>query len=761
MGYGYKAHYGYYIDPNGQAQGQVTNLDGLNINGQDFYLTDRNSYYFIPEATARVTPLINTYNSNRTTMGNRFRNTMPDWKYFTLFPAQPAVASMSDQDYFQYAYWSMAQLPLVANYDPFTIEQQKKKGNPWRFCPKLCASMYARLNGKLACTFVYLYNQHKLMDQNGQIYTVGSNGLITKVTSVIGMSYNGSYMTFSGFTSGSVYASAYILYRYINNGSPTIHQAEISLHGGGTYDWIVWDDDNDTQTYALADSFWGFSSGGYDYKFAIGEDPDPYNGGGKSDEGGGGGTGVIPAPVPTPIPGVSDLLDMTDAFVNVYLPTQVQLRALSQEMWSTNFFNSILKTITQPMDTIISVHALPFTVTESGGTASPIQMGNYTASVSAKLPASQYEVVDCGSVTIDEIWGGYLDYKCRISIYLPFIGSIPLKADDVIGRTISVKYIFDIITGSCVAYVINDEDVCIATFGGNCAFPVPATGANHSQLVTGLAGLAASAVTGIAMGGMTAPVAAGLASSALNVATSKTEYQRAGGFGASTAYMGIRTPYMTVYVPNQCAPDEQSAYTGYPSYITGTLGEVRGYTEIYKVHLTMPGATETEISEVEGFLESGVIIKDVSAPSVSGNNILVAYQTSDERNVIGKSLTNKGTYTGSLRNESNIHSPSIIVEADLADLTGCNYFSIYGHFYWVTDIRSIRSGICEISGTVDALETYRAGIGSSSCIYKRQQNKWNLYIDDGAFITYANDKMYTVNFNAITGNSIVLITQGA
>ena len=93
MAYGYKAHYGYYIDQNGQAQGVMVDLDGKNIN--DCVLTDKNTIYYIPEAYRQVYPhSINSYNSNRDSMRKRFRDEdhtgtparsgIPDWRYFSM-----------------------------------------------------------------------------------------------------------------------------------------------------------------------------------------------------------------------------------------------------------------------------------------------------------------------------------------------------------------------------------------------------------------------------------------------------------------------------------------------------------------------------------------------------------------------------------------------------------------------------------------------------------------------------------------------------
>ena len=619
MAYGYKAHYGYYIDPNGQAHGTLASpyLDGKNIN--DCVLTDTNVKYFIPEIDDLPYPRdVVSESTNRETMRGRFRDELhtgtapyvtqgiPDWRYFSLFPAQPSTTSLNDQDYYSYAYWSMCQITLEGNYSPFTIVDQAYKGNPFRWCPKLCKSMVSKLYGKVGITFVYLFTWGKLIDQFGNLYTVGSTGNITIVSTQINF-FAMNRISCSSFSGGSTAATVEFMaaYKPANASATTAYKVMVYLHGGATYSWSVFRDLDVINTYVIG--YMGFDTGNYDYKSEIGEDPDPYaQVGEKSKPGGGGGTGVIPGIQGTPIPGVGDLQSVIDlGLISAYTPDASQVQALANELWGTNFIQQISKVVNQPMDTIVTFHIVPLSGISEGDYL--IVLGNYVSLVHSSKPSAQYHVVDCGSITIDEIWGSYLDWKCSISLFLPFIGSVPLKVDDVIGKTISVQYMVDILTGACVAYVIRDDAV-IANFAGNCAFEIPLTGGDHTQLITGMIGVAGAAITGIATGGMTAPVAATAATSSLNVAMSKTNYQRSGGLGANTAYMGIKTPYLTVYVPNQCLPEDQNDFIGYPSYITVTLGSQHGYTEVYKSHVHINGASDAEIMEIETLLNQGVII---------------------------------------------------------------------------------------------------------------------------------------------------------
>lgn len=119
-------------------------------------------------------------------------------------------------------------------------------------------------------------------------------------------------------------------------------------------------------------------------------------------------------------------------------------------------------------------------------------------------------------------------------------------------------------------------------------------------------------------------------------------------------------------------------------------------------------------------------------------------------NVADKDFTTIDTLTGTLRNETSITNPAIRIEADVNTLSECNYFYIpqFNRYYFVTDIRSIRNGLCEIVGHCDVLTTALKKGSLTDClgITKRQQTKWNLNINDGYFKVYQNPVVTTELF---------------
>ena len=115
-------------------------------------------------------------------------------------------------------------------------------------------------------------------------------------------------------------------------------------------------------------------------------------------------------------------------------------------------------------------------------------------------------------------------------------------------------------------------------------------------------------------------------------------------------------------------------------------------------------------------------------------------------NVVSKSIETLSTVTGTLREECSILFPVIKIQGNVP--TTCNYFYIaeFGRYYYMTDIISYRNDLFELHGKVDVLKTYESQIRASTGILSRQENKYNLYLDDGAFLVYSNTKFEIKNF---------------
>lgn len=137
------------------------------------------------------------------------------------------------------------------------------------------------------------------------------------------------------------------------------------------------------------------------------------------------------------------------------------------------------------------------------------------------------------------------------------------------------------------------------------------------------------------------------------------------------------------------------------------------------------------------------------------------YNNQDPLNKITKSPTAVLTVTGTLKEQTDIVNPVIIVET--ASLPVVNYARIemFRRWYFITDIQSVRNGLWEIHMRCDVLKTYAEGILACKAVVARQENVYNLYIDDSAFLVEQDCSYARYNFpNGFPAPTMIMITNG-
>lgn len=132
---------------------------------------------------------------------------------------------------------------------------------------------------------------------------------------------------------------------------------------------------------------------------------------------------------------------------------------------------------------------------------------------------------------------------------------------------------------------------------------------------------------------------------------------------------------------------------------------------------------------------------------------------------IGKTLSEGLSFDVELKAGTSILRPTLLL-ASPSSLVGYNYMYVseFGRYYFIDDIKSVRNGQWEISAHVDVLETYKTAILANSAVIKRQQNLYNLYLDDPEFKTYNNSRVQTKRFPANSFNktlSYMLVINGS
>lgn len=131
-------------------------------------------------------------------------------------------------------------------------------------------------------------------------------------------------------------------------------------------------------------------------------------------------------------------------------------------------------------------------------------------------------------------------------------------------------------------------------------------------------------------------------------------------------------------------------------------------------------------------------------------------------NKIGKSISTIKTVTGSLKNESNVLRPEILIECD-SSILSANYMTIdeLHRKYFIEEIQSVRNNLWLVQAHVDVLDTYKSQILSNSAVVLRQENNFDLLLNDGVFKCKQNSRIFYRKFPSGLGDfNYILITQG-
>ena len=131
-------------------------------------------------------------------------------------------------------------------------------------------------------------------------------------------------------------------------------------------------------------------------------------------------------------------------------------------------------------------------------------------------------------------------------------------------------------------------------------------------------------------------------------------------------------------------------------------------------------------------------------------------------NKIGKAISTITTVTGDLKNESNVLKPEILIECD-SSILSANYMTIgeLHRKYFIEEIQSVRTNLWLVQARVDVLDTYASQILSNPAVILRQENNFDLLLNDGVFKCKQDPRIFYRKFPSGLGDfNYILITQG-
>lgn len=312
--------------------------------------------------------------------------------------------------------------------------------------------------------------------------------------------------------------------------------------------------------------------------------------------------------------------------VTIWNPTSSQLENLGSKLWEPSAWEAIKQYFTNPLEAILGLSIIP--VSPSFSSVSTIHLGGYDTKISSNIVASDYVDIDLGSIPINRYYGSYLDYDgfTKISCYLPYIGEVDINPDQVMTKTLGLKYRINVITGDCVAILSIDGSV-FATYSGNCARQIPICQSDFSAIIQSSVSLITTIGVAVATGGASAgaagatmqlgqaeapntssPKATSLAKSLVSdVMSSKLSYKHASQLGLGAGQLSPQVPFLTITRPNLDLPESYKSFVGYPSNMNIHLGKCTGFTQVEAINLSVPSASQEELSEIIELLLAGVI----------------------------------------------------------------------------------------------------------------------------------------------------------
>ena len=312
------------------------------------------------------------------------------------------------------------------------------------------------------------------------------------------------------------------------------------------------------------------------------------------------GTGDSPTPVaPT---------GSASALWSVYHPTQAQINSFGAWLWGSVFTTDIRKLFEDPIQGVIKLHKVFANPIDAG--SGTIVVGTLDSNVASATVTQQYVYVDCGYVDCMEEFGNVFDYPpyTDVSLYLPFIGIVPLDTNEVMRSTLHIVYGVDVFTGACLAMVEVSRDantVNMYQYAGVASVDYPLSNVQASSMLSGLLAVGAGVAT-VATGGMGIGAGAAIAGGLANM--SKRSVGKSGGFSGNSGAMGIKVPYLIIERPQTKVAETFPRLDGYPTNYSVRLGDCSNHVVCKTAHVHGINATQPELEKIENYLLSGVEI---------------------------------------------------------------------------------------------------------------------------------------------------------
>lgn len=274
---------------------------------------------------------------------------------------------------------------------------------------------------------------------------------------------------------------------------------------------------------------------------------------------------------------------------------------------SNTFINDLDRLFSNPIDSVFALRLYPLDFylhdTAHSITFTDTSILNVSTSIGGVTIEDGYNfMIDGGSYYYTAYYGNYADFvNVRYSIYIPFVGIVPIDGSRVVNKNLSIKYILDISSGKASAVLFSNTDI-IGIYSATVGIDIPLTSSSlNEQLLNATLSGIANLISGNALG----------------LIGSVTDM-----FNRRETISGNLSSSASLYLPNNAfllidnyytiEPNNYQKVLGRPSMYGNTIGQYTdGFIQVLDGDFSQIQCTSTEMDELLSILKSGFYINDI------------------------------------------------------------------------------------------------------------------------------------------------------
>lgn len=250
-------------------------------------------------------------------------------------------------------------------------------------------------------------------------------------------------------------------------------------------------------------------------------------------------------------------------FFTVYAPTPANMNTINDAI----FLNSGGATV--DISSYFSSYRKFWCRLQLSGNSRELMAGRYDFGETAPTIEDYIQTIDCGSISIDEVYNSLVDYNpySRIVVYLPFIGFENLNTNEFMKHDLRIIYKVDVLSGRCLCELYTDiisPETCVAQFAGTIA----------SDEIFG----------------------------------NNNGWEYRGAYELiTTNQLGGLTPFVLIYT-KVVHDANNSSYNGFPTEEEKIVGQCNGFVKFDSVKVDGVIAKKVEIDAIEKLLLDGIYV---------------------------------------------------------------------------------------------------------------------------------------------------------